>query len=137
MLFFSYKEITQQIVRETYRNADQYKKAQGIFFSFRSFVRSWTLGRTNKIYRLSVCNDRHCQGGREGRRGREISVMAFANVITVEIFELICTYLHFTGTSSVPTYQGTSKFFQNLSFFMSFEQKISIPVTGKPKLMQA
>ena len=38
--------------------------------------------------------------------------MAFASVITGEIFELICTYLHFTGTESVPTYQGPNKFFK-------------------------
>ena len=47
-LFFD-KEITQQIVRETYRNAEQYKKAQGSLFSFKSFVRSWTAVRINKI----------------------------------------------------------------------------------------
>ena len=65
MLFF-YKEITQQIVRETYRNADQYK-AQGIFFSFRSFVRSRTAGRTNKIYSFtSVMTGTVKVGGREG-----------------------------------------------------------------------
>ena len=33
-------------------------------------------------------------GGRERERQREISAMAFTNVITGEIFELICTYLH-------------------------------------------
>jgi hypothetical protein len=38
-LFFD-REITQQIVRETYRNAEQYKKARSSIFSFRSFVRS-------------------------------------------------------------------------------------------------
>jgi hypothetical protein len=43
---------------------------------------------------------------------REISAMAFANVITAEIFELICTYFHFTATSSVPTYQGPGRFFK-------------------------
>jgi hypothetical protein len=40
--FFFNKEIAQQIFRETYTNTEQYKKAQGSFFSFRSFVRSWT-----------------------------------------------------------------------------------------------
>jgi hypothetical protein len=44
------KEITQQIVRETYRNAEQYNKARGSIFSFRSSVRSWTSVRINKIY---------------------------------------------------------------------------------------
>jgi hypothetical protein len=50
-------------------------------------------------------------GGGGGQREREISEIAFANVITRALFELICTYLHFTGTESVPTYQGLSKFF--------------------------
>ena len=49
------------------------------------------------------------KGGRERERERNIS-KAFANVITGEIFELICTYLHFTGTKNVPTYEGPSKF---------------------------
>ena len=31
------------------------------------------------------------EGGREGEREREISAMAFPNVITGEIFEMICT----------------------------------------------
>ena len=51
-------------------------------------------------------------GGRERERERKISAMAFATVITGEIFELICTYLHFRCTSSLPTYQGPSKFFK-------------------------
>ena len=63
--------------------------------------------------------------------------MAFANVITGELFELICTYLHFTGTESIPTYQGPSKLFTIYFFGLSFEQKISIPVTSKPELMKA
>ena len=75
-----------------------------------------------------------CQGGREGVErardkererereiGREISAMAFANVITGEIFELICTYLHFTGTKSVPSHQGLSKFFK-IYHLMSFQR---------------
>jgi hypothetical protein len=63
--------------------------------------------------------------------------MAFSNVITGEIFELICTYLHYTGTSAV--YQNTKdqQIFLNLSFVMSFEQKILIPVNTKPELMKA
>jgi hypothetical protein len=48
-LFF-YKEITQQIVTETYRNTEQYTKARGSIFSFLTFVRSWTDVRINKIY---------------------------------------------------------------------------------------
>ena len=48
--YFLIKKMTQQIVRETYRNVKQYKKARGSFFSFRSFVRSWTPVRINKIY---------------------------------------------------------------------------------------
>ena len=63
--------------------------------------------------------------------------MAFANMITGELFELICTYLHFTGTDSVPTYQELSKFFQNLFFVMSLEHKILIPVTSKPEMTKA
>ena len=51
-LFFD-KEITQQIVRETYRNTEQYKKVRGSLFSFRSFVKSWTSVRINKMYRFS------------------------------------------------------------------------------------
>jgi len=44
------RETTQQIVRETYGNAEQYKKKRGSIFSFRSFVRSWTTVTINKIY---------------------------------------------------------------------------------------
>jgi hypothetical protein len=44
--------------------------------------------------------------------------MAFANVNTGEIFELICTYFHFTATSSVPTYQGPSKFFETYPLYV-------------------
>jgi hypothetical protein len=52
------KEITQQIVRETYRNAEQYKKARSNIFLFRSFGRSWTSVRINKIYSfMSVLRD--------------------------------------------------------------------------------
>jgi hypothetical protein len=103
-LFFD-KEITQQIVRETYMNAEQYQKAQGSIFSFRSFVRSWTAVRINKIYSfMSVLK------GWGWGWGGEISAMAFASVITGALFELICTYLYFTGTESVRTYQGLSKF---------------------------
>ena len=40
-LFFD-KEITQQIVRETNRYAEQYKNTRGNLFSFRSLVMSWT-----------------------------------------------------------------------------------------------
>ena len=47
-LFFD-KDITRQMVRETYKNAEQYKKARGSLFSFRSFVRSWTPVRINNI----------------------------------------------------------------------------------------
>jgi hypothetical protein len=45
-----------------------------------------------------------------GEREREISSMAFASVITGEIFELICTYLHFAGTESIPTYKDLANF---------------------------
>ena len=64
-LFFD-KEITQQIVRETYRNAEQYKKVRGSLFSFRSFVKSRTSVRINKIYRFSsVLRGTVKVGGRE------------------------------------------------------------------------
>jgi hypothetical protein len=95
--FFFNKEIAQQIFRETYTNTEQYKRAQGSFFSFRSFVRSWTPARTNKIFSfMSVLRGTIKERGREREREREreISAMAFTNVITGEIFELICTYLH-------------------------------------------
>ena len=53
------------------------------------------------------------EGGRETEGGEtEISAMACTNVITGEMCELICTYLHFTGTKSVPTHHRPSKFFK-------------------------
>jgi hypothetical protein len=53
--------------------------------------------------------------------------MPFTSVITGKIFELVCTYLHFTGNESVPTYQGPSRFLK-IYPLLSFEQKILIPV---------
>jgi hypothetical protein len=71
--YFFYKEITQQIVRETYRNAE-YKKARGSIFSFWSFVRSWTTVRINKIYSfMSVLRGTVTVGGGGGQRERNIS----------------------------------------------------------------
>ena len=46
-----------------------------------------------------------------GRKERNIS-NGICQCDYWKIFELICTYLHFTGTSSVPTYQRISKFFK-------------------------
>ena len=77
--------------------------------------------RINKIYSF-VSVLRGTVGG-----GTEISAMAFTSVITGKIFELICTYLHFTGDECVPTYQGPTKFFK-IYPSLSFEQKISNPV---------
>ena len=66
VLSFFNKEITQQIFRETYTNTEQYKTAEGSFFSFRS----WTPVRTNKIYSfMSVLRGTIKEGG--GGRGRE------------------------------------------------------------------
>ena len=63
------RETTQQIVRETYGNAEQYKKARGSIFSFRSSVRSWTTVRINKIYIfMSVLRDTVRGLGRERER---------------------------------------------------------------------
>ena len=58
-----------------------------------------------------------------GTVGGGISAMAFANMITGELFELICTYLHFTGTDSVPTYQEISKFFKIYSLLCHLNTK--------------
>ena len=72
---YIYKEIAQQIFRETYTNTEQYKTAEGSFFSFRSFVRSWTPVRTNKIYSfMSVLRGTIKEGeGERRRRERNIS----------------------------------------------------------------
>jgi len=48
-LFFD-KELIQQIVTETNRYAEQYKNAQGNYFPFRSFVKSWKPVTENEIY---------------------------------------------------------------------------------------
>jgi len=55
--------------------------------------------RVNKIYRFMSVPRGTLKGGGE-------------NAIIGEIFELICTYLNFTGTNSVPTNHGPSKFFK-------------------------
>jgi hypothetical protein len=108
-------------VRESYGNAEQYKKAWGSIFSFRSFVRSWTSVRINKIYSfVPVLRGTVKEGGGAGGRERErernirngICQYDYWRIIWIDLFELICTYLHFAGTESVPTYQGLSKFFK-------------------------
>jgi len=48
-LFFD-KEIIQQIVRETNRYTEQYKKAWGNLFSFTPLLRSWTPVTESEIY---------------------------------------------------------------------------------------
>jgi len=104
-LFFD-KEITQQIVRETNRYAEQYKNTRGNLFSFRSLVRSWTPLTESEIYTvfglfllMGIVQKPTARSYFSKRR--VISTPGFADVISKE---LICKFLHFIDNESLPTY---------------------------------
>jgi len=76
-----------------------------------------------------------CQRGREGGK-REISAMAFANVI---IEKYLNWFVHICILQAPAVYQHTKELanFSKFILCMSFQQNISIPVTTKPELMKA
>ena len=70
--------------------------------------------------------------GHTFRKKIVIATPGFVDVISRERFELICKCLHFIDNENLPTYQGPPKFFE-IYPVMSFEQKISNPISTKPK----
>jgi len=115
-LFFS-EDIVVKIAEETNRYAQQYKDSKGNIFPKRSRVHEWVPVTEKEIY--VVISIFMLMGIIQKptlrlyfARNQLVATPIFGSIISLDRFESICRFLHFTDNTTIDTYQGPPKLFK-------------------------
>jgi len=111
------KYIVQKIVTETNRYAEQFKNSRGNIFSKRSRVNEWQPVTAEEIYvvlalfmLMGIVQKTSLR--LYFSRNHLVATPVFGSVISLDRFESICRFLHFTDNTTKDTYEGQQKLFK-------------------------